>query len=122
MENDPELSGKYLGTITQDFALVCDSLKEASYQLRIRGISKFPIFAMSYGELPIGQVLIAKGEMYQDWNYYFSFLENFLQLDLIKPEAIEEFEKAYKNPDEFCCLFVVDGAFNKYVFVPYPED
>ena len=32
--NDPELSGKYLGTITKDFVKVSDILKEASYQVR----------------------------------------------------------------------------------------
>ena len=28
--NDPELSGKYLGTITKDFVVVCDTLLEAA--------------------------------------------------------------------------------------------
>ena len=47
MQNDPELNGKYLGTITKDFAIVADTLKEASYQIRKRDISKFPIFIFS---------------------------------------------------------------------------
>jgi hypothetical protein len=45
--NDPELSGKYLGTITKDFAVVSDTLKEASYQIRKRDISKYPIFVFA---------------------------------------------------------------------------
>ena len=43
--NDPELNGKYLGTITSDFVRVADSLKEASYQIRKAGFD-FPIFAI----------------------------------------------------------------------------
>ena len=42
MQNDPELSGKYLGTITQDFVLVCNTIKEAAYQMRKREISDYP--------------------------------------------------------------------------------
>jgi hypothetical protein len=43
MNNDPELSGKYLGTISADFVKVADTLKEASYQIRKSGFA-FPIF------------------------------------------------------------------------------
>ena len=122
MENDPELNGKYLGTITQDFAIVSDTLKEAAYQLVVRDISKFPIFAICKSEIAIGKLLLAKHEVLTDWNYYFSFMEDFVAHRLIKEEAVEAFKQAYKNPDEFCCLFVVDGEFTNFVFIPYPED
>ena len=58
--NDPELNGKYLGTITSDFVKISDLL--------------------------------------------------------------EDFKMAYKDPDEFCCLFVMDGAFTRFVYIPYPND
>jgi len=32
--NDSELNGKYLGTITKNFVVVCDTLLEASSQIR----------------------------------------------------------------------------------------
>ena len=35
---------------------------------------------------------------------------------------IEEFKRNYKDPDEFCCLFVIDNDFTNFVFIPYPED
>ncbi len=41
MQNDPELDGKYLGTISQDFVIVSDTLKEASYQIRKRKFSEY---------------------------------------------------------------------------------
>jgi hypothetical protein len=43
-----------------------------------------------------------------------------VQRELIKEG--EDFKQAYKDPDEFCCLFVVDTAFTNFVFIPYPED
>ena len=121
MFNDPELDGKYLGTISQDFVKVADTLKEASYQIRKAGFS-FPIFAISKDSIPIGQLLDAKGEMDLAWNYYASFLDEFVQRELIAKDRENDFTETYKEPDEFCCLFVVDKEFTRFVFIPYPED
>jgi hypothetical protein len=121
MFNDPELNGKYLGTISQDFVKVSDTLKEASYQIRKAGFD-FPIFPISKGELPIGQLLIPREPMQLVWNYHASFLNEFVQRELVGADKEEEFKKNYKDPDEFCCLFVVDEAFASFVYIPFPED
>lgn len=120
MQNDPELNGKYLGSITKDFVLVADTLKEAAYQVKKQGFSEYPIFPISKVDIPIGQLLIGRNELATNWNYYMSYLDEFMQLKLVEQE--ESFVAAYKNPDEFCCLFVVDEQFTKFLFIPYPED
>lgn len=120
MQNDPELNGKYLGSITKDFVVVADTLKEAAYQVRKRGFSEFPIFPISQEPMPIGQMLIERQELNTAWNYHITYLDEFVQRKLVEDE--EAFRKAYKNPDEFCCLFVVDKTFTNFLFVPYPED
>lgn len=122
MQNDPELSGKYLGSITQDFVVVSDTLKEASYQIRKRGFSDHPIFAISKIDLPIGTLLIGKTDLATNWNYNASYLDEFVQRELIGPDKVEEFKSTYKDPDEFCCLFVVDDGFTNFVYIPYPEE
>lgn len=121
MFNDPELNGRYLGTISQDFVKVADTLKEASYQIRKAGFD-FPIFSISKDDIPIGKLLIAKQDSGLVWNYYASFLDEFLQRELVGMDKKADFTAAYKNPDEFCCLFVVDRGFTSFVFIPYPED
>jgi len=70
----------------------------------------------------MGPVLIAKEELATTWNYYASYLELFVEQNLVQPEKVEEFKAVYKDPDEFCCLFVVDGKFNNFLFIPYPVD
>ena len=122
MENDPELNGKYLGTITKDFAIVADTLKEASYQIRKREISKFPIFIFTREILPLGATLLRSEEAALEWHVLVSYLSNFVEQNVISEEKVAEFQAAYKDPDEFCCLFVVDNNFTNFVFVPYPED
>lgn len=122
MFNNPELNGRYLGTISKDFVAIAETLKEASYQIRKRGFSDYPIFPIAKVEIPIGQLLIGKSEMALEWNYYTTYLDEFVQRKLIAKELMEEFMASYKNPDEFCCLFVVDEEFTNFVYIPYPED
>ena len=122
MNNDPELDGKYLGTISSDFAIVSETLKEASYQIRNRDYSEFPIFAISRTPIPIGVLLVGKEDLATEWNYFASYMENLVDEKLIEKDKIEEFKSIYKDPDEFCCLFVVDGEFTRFLFIPYPVD
>ena len=121
MENDPELSGRFLGTISEDFVKVSDTLKEASYQIR-KADFKFPIFAICKEEQPIGQLLLRPATHGTSWNYYATFLDEFVQRELIGPDKEEDFKNAYKDPDEFCCLFVIDPELTKFVFIPFPVD
>ncbi|TAE67652.1 MAG: hypothetical protein EAZ85_14920 [Bacteroidetes bacterium] len=122
MFNDPELDGKYLGTITSDFVKVSKFLQEASYQLRTRKISEFPIFIINKKNTNVGKMLLSKEKHQLLWNYYFSFLEHLVQLSII--EEIDDFKLYYKNADEFACLLVIDedNSFTRFVYIPYPED
>jgi hypothetical protein len=122
MNNDPELNGKYLGTITKDFAIISETLREGSYHIRKRGISKYPIFVFAKQSSPLGALLIGADELNLEWHVYASYLDEFVQRKVISPDKTEDFEQAYKNPDEFCCLFVIDEGFTNFVFVPFPED
>ncbi len=122
MAKIPEIDTKYLGTITSDFVKVADTLKEASYQVRSRKFSDFPIFPISKAENPIGQLLIDRNQAGLDWYYNITYLDEFLQRLIIEEDKAEEFKKSYKDPDEFCCLFVMDGELTSFVYIPYPED
>lgn len=120
--NDPELNGKYLGTITKDFATVSDTLKEASYQVRKNDISKYPIFVFAKQQVQLGALLVNADELGLQWHVYASYLELFVQQGIIGADGLDSFEASYKQADEFCCLFVLDEEFTNFVFVPYPED
>lgn len=122
MDNNPQISGKYLGTITEDFVFVADTLKEASYAVRKRGFSDYPIFPICKVEQPIGKLLIGAQELNLKWNYNITYLDEFVQRDIISSEKLDTFKESYKDPDEFCCLFVIDNDFTNFVFIPYPED
>jgi hypothetical protein len=122
MQNDPELSGKYLGSITQDFIKLAHILREASYQMRKRNISPFPIFPISKEPIQVGELLVSRAQGLQTWDFYISFLEQFVGKGLI--EEVVAFQTTYKDAEEFCCLCVLDtqNNFNNFVFVPFPEE
>ena len=122
ISNDPELNGKYLGTVSQDFVKVADNIREASYQIRKRGFSDFPIFIISKVEIPLGQLLFNKEEVGTNWHYYVTYLDEFVQRKIIEQGKEEDFKKHYKDPEEFCCLFVVDAEFTNFIYIPYPVD
>ncbi len=73
-------------------------------------------------DLDLGALLIAKNELENEWAYRASLLDEFVQRGLVGPESIEMFKENYKNPDEYCCLFVIQGDFAGFVFIPFPED
>lgn len=118
--SNTEITGKYIGTISQDFIKVADQIKEASYQIRKGGFSDYPIFIISKTEVPIGQLLFKKDEVGTEWNYLVTYLDEFVERKII--EKKDDFINNYKNPEEFCCLFVLDGQVTKFVFIPYPVD
>ncbi|HBH22867.1 MAG TPA: hypothetical protein DDY13_05530 [Cytophagales bacterium] len=120
--NDPELDPKFMGEISQDFIKVSETLKEASYQIRKRGFSEYPIFPISRTEIPIGKLLFNRTDVDTRWNYYATYLDEFLQRELISDDKLDDFVGTYKDPDEFCCLFVVDQEFTNFLYIPYPID
>jgi hypothetical protein len=122
LDNDPEIDPKYLGTISQDFVIVAETLKEASYQIRKRGFSDYPIFPISKTHSPFGQLLISREDAATSWFYNATYVDEFVNRKIIAEDKVELFRESYKDPDEYCCLFVVDGEFNGFLYLPYPED
>ena len=120
--NSYDVNKQLMGAISSDFIKVADQLKDASYQIRKRGFSENPVFVASRREIPVGQLLIGADEIGNLWNYKASFLDEFVQRELVSAESVELWKENYKNPDEYCCLFVVHGDFAGFVYIPFPED
>jgi len=122
MHNDLTLNGQYLGTISGDFIKVAVKLKEASYLITKQGGYSYPVFLVSKVPLSVGALLIEKGETDNQWHYYAAYLDVLVQWGLIAKDKADAFQSMYKNPDEFCCLLVVDTGFTNFVYIPYPEE
>ena len=122
--NSYDVNQQLMGIVSSDFVLVADQLKEASYQIRKRGFSDYPVFVVTRdANVPIGQLLFGKNEVNNNsWDYRASFMDEFIQRELIGEDSYELFKEHYKNPDEYACLFVVAGDFTGFIYIPFPED
>jgi len=120
--NELTKNGKYLGTISADFVKVANKLKEASYAIRKHGSYDYPVFFLSKVPIALGSLLIEKGEVDNQWHYYAAYLDVLIQCGLIAHNRAAAFRETYKDPDEFCCLLVVDNIFTNFVHIPYPDE
>jgi hypothetical protein len=120
--NSPEIDAKLMGKVSSDFVLVSDHLKEASYQIIKRRFSDFPVFILSENPVELGSILFQRNDFSTQYEYRASFFEEFVGKEIIGTESTEFFKENYKNADEYCCLFVVDGPFAGFIYLPYPND
>jgi len=120
--NSPDLDKKLLGKVSSDFIKVCEHLKEASYQIRKRKFSEFPIFVLALESVDVGNTLFNKSDFSTLYDYKASFIEEFLALEIVGKESEGLFKENYKDPEEYCCLFVIDQNFAGFIYVPFPED
>lgn len=120
--NSPEVNKKLLGKVSEDFIKVAEHIREASYQIRKRKFSEYPLFIMTLQEIEVGQLLFEKTDFSTVYQYKVSMLEEFVQRELIAQNSEELFIENYKNADEYACLFVMDEDFAGFVFMPFPED
>jgi hypothetical protein len=120
--NSPDLDKKLIGKVTSDFIKVSENLKEASYQIKKRGFSEFPVFVLTENVIELGNTLFTKSDFETVYEYKASFLEEFVERELIGIESKELFKENYKDPEEFCCLFVIDNNFAGFIYIPYPVD
>lgn len=120
--NSPGINKKLLGKVSEDFIKVADNLKEASYQIKKRGFSDFPVFILTNLPVDIGTTLFMPEDLGTVYEYRASIIEEFIERDLVGAESIEMFKENYRDNEEYACLFVMDREFASFVYVPYPED
>ncbi len=110
---------KKFGHLSGDFVKVASVLQQASYEIRRNKFSQHVLFAVSAEPLSIGALLVQPPEREVEWHYYASYAEELHQRGLI--EDMAGFCKVYKDPDEFCCLLVVEPQGPFILSLPYPE-
>jgi pantothenate kinase len=120
--NSPEINQKLMGKVASDFVKVFEHLKEASYQIRKRNFSQFPIFIVTDKDIEMGVTLFKKGEFETVYEYKASYFEEFTARQMIGEESVEFFIENYKDSEEYCCLFVIDEGFAGFIYLPFPND
>ena len=123
-ENDGDKKEKPkspLLSLEQDLELYSASLKEVSLDILMEGISQQPIFIAHQHEVNLGEVILNKDELNTNWTIHASTLEEFIEKGVVTKERKQPFLKAYKNPQEFMCVFVVVPEGANFIFYPYKK-
>ncbi len=109
-----------LKTLNEDLALNKYFLKKISDVIIGEEVSKYPIFVASRDdELAIGKPIVNRNENDMHWHINVSHLEEFVNLNIINQEMVDQFKEVFRNPAEFMCLFVIHNEEGNFVFKPY---
>jgi len=97
-------------------------MEKAADSILDQEVSKYPIFIIHKGELPLGITLIDKEKTKGEWSINASILEEFTTKQIIKTERIENFRNIFKDPSAHLCLFVLSEAGANFIFLPRSEE
>ena len=111
---------QYISQVVSDFARIAHLLEEASYELRRRKLSTYPLFVRCAEATRLGVCLVKAGEHDSLAHYHASSLDELCQVGLVADPSA--FKPTYKDPDQYCCLLLVDPDETEFMYLPYPED
>lgn len=114
-----ELLKTYLNSLRLDLNLFKDSIKEVSDDIINEGYSKYPIFIAHQAEVKLGEVILDREELGINFTIQASTIEEFVNRNIIKPNNLEKFKSAFKDPKKFCCIFLITEYGGQFIFVPF---
>lgn len=116
-QNGPQDSP--LISLKKDIEFYKDTLQEVATEIRIEGISEYPIFIAHQHEVNLGEMILDRNELGTSWTIQASTYEEFAEKGIIQANKKDTFLQNYKNADDFICLFVVVPEGANFVYFPY---
>lgn len=80
-------------------------------------VSSYPIFIIPSESIPLGIPIVEQTEE-ETVLIHASTLEELATKKVIEMSKVDHFREVYKDPTEFLCLFVIDEAEAKFIFIP----
>jgi hypothetical protein len=108
-------------SLHKDLDICRDYIKQIAIGMIKGGVSKYPIFIATRGDIDIdlGVPIINRSDFDISWSLNASHLEDFVLKAVVEKDNVDEFIKAYKNPMDFMCVFVAEDGNESFVFMPY---
>ena len=115
-----EIDQEIIKSIDNDLRAYEDYLLDLSKKIRTSQVTKYPIFVLHQENiLELGKTIIDAARSKTKWSVNVSHLEDFVNRKIIEQDKIDSFRSVFKNPDEFCCIFILTNKFSNFVFRPY---
>ncbi len=108
-----------LKSLEKDLRYYEESIKEIAVEIVKNKLSLYPIFIAHQHEVSIGELILDRHELGTDWSIHASTMEELIEAKLILEERREFFQKTFKDPSKFMCLFVIVPEGANFAFHPY---
>ena len=110
-----KISYKLLGAELQPYLKM---LGEAADTVRDKEVSDFPIFVVHQHEIAVGIPLVERDAVKTNWSVNASSLEEFVAKQIIQEEKMGDFQRVYKDPDQYLCMFVLSELGANFIWLP----
>jgi hypothetical protein len=104
--------------LQDELKIYTKTLGEAADIIRDQDVSNYPIFVLHQYEMDMGLPVIDKEKNGGKWNINASTLEEFVSKNIIFDDKADDFIKAYKDPDQHICLFVLSELGANFIYLP----
>ena len=112
-----KISYKLLGA---ELAPYLPMLGEAADTVRDKAVSDFPIFVVHQHEMEVGIPLVKRDQVKTNWSINASSLEEFVAKQIIQEAKMGDFQRVYKDPEQYLCMFVLSELGANFIFLPRP--
>lgn len=116
------LDEEIIKQLSNDLHLCKEYLRQVSNAMRKGDVSKYPIFVAHRDELDLGVPIIHKAEMDLTWSFSASHLEDFVNRKIVLEEKLADFKKAYRDPTQFMCIFLLEEDSANFIFIPFERE
>lgn len=110
-----------LVSLEKDLDLYADSIREVAVEIMVEGISSRPIFIAHQHTVNIGEMILNRDELNTQWTIQASTMEEFVEKGIINPDKKALFEKSYKKPEDYMCVFVIVPEGANFIYYPYKK-
>lgn len=108
-----------LKSLEEDLKMYSDPIREVANDMLDAMLTRYPIFVAHQHEVKLGEIILDHRELGTQWTIQASMLEEFIEKKVILPDRKAYFEKQYKDPRKFMCLFVIVPEGANFVFYPF---
>jgi hypothetical protein len=93
-----------------------DFLMEVSADMVDGGFTEHPMYVAHQEQAKIGEMIVDRDEFGFPYSINATTLERFLELGILQKERLGAFLKAYGNPKQKCCVFLMVAPEPQFIF------
>ena len=115
MSMDPVVESQ-LKSLEAQLGELNDFLMGVSADMVDGGFTEHPMYVAHQEQAKIGEMIVDRDEFGFPYSINATTLERFLELGILQKERLGAFLKAYGNPKQKCCVFLMVAPEPQFIF------